>query len=78
MGDKPKIITPLMNDVIIKKHISDAEIVTLGWGESYKKQEIQLNSKSFREDEFKGDVEFYLEPAQHWSARGIFDKNKAL
>ncbi|KJW02210.1 beta-lactamase superfamily domain protein [Rickettsia endosymbiont of Ixodes pacificus] len=76
--DKPKIITPLMNDVIIKKHISDAEIVTLGWGESYKEQEIQLNSKSFREDEFKGDVEFYLEPAQHWSARGIFDKNKAL
>ncbi|MFV9953971.1 MAG: MBL fold metallo-hydrolase [Rickettsia endosymbiont of Haemaphysalis japonica] len=30
--DKPKIITPLMNDVIIKKHITDAEIVTLGWG----------------------------------------------
>ncbi len=36
-----------MNDVIIKKHITDAEIVTLGWGESYKEQEIQLNSKSF-------------------------------
>ncbi|MCZ6902449.1 MAG: hypothetical protein O7C59_05635 [Rickettsia endosymbiont of Ixodes persulcatus] len=29
--DNPKIITPLMNDVIIKKHITDAEIVTLGW-----------------------------------------------
>ncbi|MEG8229563.1 MBL fold metallo-hydrolase [Candidatus Rickettsia tasmanensis] len=76
--DKPKIITPLMNDVIIKKHITDAEIVTLGWGESYKEQEIQLNSKSFQEDEIKGDVEFYLKPTQHWSARGIFDKNKAL
>ncbi|APZ30445.1 Zn-dependent hydrolase [Rickettsia conorii subsp. raoultii] len=64
--DKPKIIiTPLMNDVIIKKHITDAEIVTLGWGESYKEQEIQLNSKSFQEDEIKGDVEFYLEPTQH-------------
>ncbi|WP_340139616.1 MBL fold metallo-hydrolase [Rickettsia sibirica] len=45
--DNPKIITPLMNDVIIKKHITDAEIVTLGWEESYKEQEIQLNSKSF-------------------------------
>ncbi|MFV9868008.1 MBL fold metallo-hydrolase [Rickettsia slovaca] len=47
--DNPKIITPLMNDVIRrnKKHITDAEIVTLGWGESYKEQEIQLNSKSF-------------------------------
>ncbi len=67
-----------MNDVIIKKHITDAEIVTLGWGESYKEQEIQLNSKSFQEDEIKGDVEFYLEPTQHWSTRGIFDKNKAL
>ncbi|AFC72918.1 beta-lactamase [Rickettsia rhipicephali str. 3-7-female6-CWPP] len=67
-----------MNDVIIKKHITDAEIVTLGWGESYKEQEIQLNSKSFQEDAIKGDVEFYLEPIQHWSARGIFDKNKAL
>lgn len=43
-----------------------------------KEQEIQLNSKSFQEDEIKGDVEFYLEPTQHWSARGIFDKNKAL
>ncbi|HJD58746.1 MAG TPA: palindromic element RPE3 domain-containing protein [Rickettsia endosymbiont of Ceroptres masudai] len=102
--DKPKIITPLMNDVIIKKHIPNAEIITLGWGESYKEQEIQLNLDRFRQDEFKGKpeertevreqrldsknslvssflneaVEFYLEPAQHWSARGIFNKNKAL
>ncbi|WCR56214.1 MAG: hypothetical protein PG979_000271 [Rickettsia asembonensis] len=93
-----------MNDVIIKKHIPNAEIITLGWGESYKEQEIQLNLDRFRQDEFKGKpeehtevreqrldsknsfvssflneaVEFYLEPAQHWSARGIFDKNKAL
>ncbi|WP_267878501.1 MBL fold metallo-hydrolase [Rickettsia argasii] len=39
---------------------------------------MQLNSKSFQEDEIKDDVEFSLEPTQHWSARGIFDKNKAL
>lgn len=64
LRDKPKIITPLMNDLIIKKYIKDADIVTLGWGESYKEQET--------------GAEFCLESAQHWSARGIFDKNKAL
>ncbi len=62
LRDKPKIITPLKNDIIIKKHIKDAEIITLGWGEFYKNQ----------------NVEYFLEPAQHWSARGIFDKNEAL
>jgi len=64
LRDKPKIITPLKNDIIIKKHIKDAEIITLGWGDSYKDQ--------------KSIIEVCLEPAQHWSARGIFDKNKAL
>ncbi|MFV9856357.1 MAG: hypothetical protein AB8U36_02815, partial [Rickettsia aeschlimannii] len=54
------------------------KLFTLGWEDSYKEQEIQLNSKSSQEDEIKGDVEFYLEPTQHWSTRGIFDKNKAL
>lgn len=49
LRDNPKIITPLKNDVIIKKYIKDAEIITLGWGESYKNQ----------------NVEYCLEPAQH-------------
>jgi len=62
LRDAPKIITPLKNDLTIKKHIKDAEIITLGWGESYKNQ----------------NIEYCLEPAQHWSARGIFDKNQAL
>lgn len=44
-----KIITLLIND-IIKKHISDTEIVTLGWGESYKDQ--------------KNNIEVCLEPVQ--------------
>ncbi|WP_341789248.1 MULTISPECIES: MBL fold metallo-hydrolase [unclassified Rickettsia] len=62
LRDKPKIITPLKNDIIIKKHIKDAEIITLGWSESYKDK----------------NIEYCLESAQHWSARGIFDKNEAL
>lgn len=32
LRDKPKIITPIKNDLIIKKHVKDAEIITLGWG----------------------------------------------
>lgn len=63
LRDNPTIITPLMNDVTIKKHIPEARIVTLNWSE---------------EEKISSQTVIHLEPAQHWSARGLFDRNKAL
>lgn len=61
--DKPQIITPLMNDTTLKSHISEIKVTTLDWEENI----TITNSASI-----------YLEPAQHWSARGLFDRNKSL
>jgi len=61
--DRPRIITPLMNDIILKSHIPDIEVTTLNWEE---KASIEQG------------IKIALEPAQHWSARGVFDKNRAL
>ncbi len=59
----PKIIAPLGNDKPIKAEIKQADISLLNWYESY---------------QVKEDVTIHLEPAQHWSARGLFDRNQAL
>lgn len=59
----PKIITPLENDKVILKAIPDANVETLNWYEN---------------TEIKPGISIHLEPAQHWSARGVFDRNKAL
>lgn len=59
----PKIITPLGNDKPIKESIKLADIELLDWYESYR---------------IKEDITIHLEPAQHWSARGLFDRNRAL
>lgn len=61
--DKPHIITPLMNDVVIKAHIPHANVTTMDWAEK-----IVLQNQ----------IAVHLEPAQHWSARGLFDQNHAL
>ena len=61
--DRPKIIAPLGNDTIIQSSQADIAVETLDWYQSIT---------------FNKNVSIHLEPAQHWSARGILDKNKAL
>ncbi len=60
---KPRIITPLGNDTIIKSYNPDIKVEAYDWYE-----EVLIND----------DIKFHLRPMQHWSARGIFDRNKAL
>jgi len=59
----PKIIVPLGNAHIIKKHLPNADVKELDWHDDI---------------EVAKGVKVYLEPAQHWSARGIFDLNESL
>ncbi|XHD31833.1 MBL fold metallo-hydrolase [Wolbachia endosymbiont of Anurida maritima] len=60
---KPRIITPLGNDVIIKTYNSEIKVEAYDWGD-----QVIINDH----------VKFHVEPMQHWSARGLFDWNKAL
>jgi len=61
--DRPRIIVPLGNDAIIRDHDADIEVRALDWGERSRLSER---------------VAVALEPLQHWSARGLFDRNEAL
>ena len=58
----PQIITPLGNDVIIRKAIPNARIITTDWGD---------------ETDF-GPFTIHTEPCHHWSARGTRDRRMAL
>ncbi|MBF8246417.1 MAG: MBL fold metallo-hydrolase [Rickettsia sp.] len=60
---KPRIITPLGNDTIIRSYNKNIECESYDW---YDKVRIS------------DSVSFNLKPAQHWSSRGLFDHNKAL
>lgn len=60
--DRPKIFCPLRNFHYLKS-IKGLEAKELDWGDS-----VSISDK----------MEVCLEPAQHWSARGLFDRNKAL
>ncbi len=60
---KPRIITPLGNDAIIQAYNKEIVVEAYDWGDSI----IVSN-----------EVKLYLSPMQHWSRRGLFDRNKAL
>jgi len=61
--DKPRIIVPLGNDQIIKDFDSNIQVEAYDW-----KTTIKINE----------DIKIGVEPMHHWSARGLFDWNKAL
>ncbi|MBS0244962.1 MAG: MBL fold metallo-hydrolase, partial [Proteobacteria bacterium] len=60
---RPKIVTPLGNDTIIRSAISDLEARTVDWGDA-----VDLG----------GGLVVDTVPTQHWSARGVADRSHAL
>ena len=56
------VLTPLGNDTILKRHDARIDTHALDWGQSA----------------FVGPLRVTLEPAQHWSARGLGDRRRAL
>lgn len=60
---RPRIIVPLGNDTIIRGHDSAIAAEAYDWGEQVEVAE---------------GVAIHIEPMHHWSARGMFDRNKAL
>lgn len=60
--DHPRIVTPLGNDAIIGNGTGIRNIDTLDWGQSID----------------AGAAHISLEQAYHWSARGLYDRKKAL
>lgn len=61
--DRPCIVTPIGNDVIMHAVDPSMQVTTLDWH----------GATTIR----KG-VEVYLEPSQHWSGRTLTDRNQAL
>lgn len=61
--DQPLIVTPLGNDALICKHQPSVEVQALDWGQSLKGRE---------------GIAVHVEPSQHWSARNLWDHDKAL
>jgi L-ascorbate metabolism protein UlaG (beta-lactamase superfamily) len=58
----PLIITPLGNDVIIKKAVPSARFTIMDWGQSHDASPLTI----------------HCEPCHHWSARGSSDRRHAL
>jgi L-ascorbate metabolism protein UlaG (beta-lactamase superfamily) len=61
--DRPRVLAPLGNDTIIRDHDPGIRVETADWGGSF--------------DLGRG-VTAHLEPANHWSARGMNDRRMAL
>lgn len=59
---RPLFVVPLGNGHYFEKFGSDVKVVELDW---------------WQEHCFNG-LKIYLTPAQHWSARGLFDRRKEL
>ena len=61
--DRPRIIAPLGQDATIHADHPGIAVTTAEWGDS-----LDLGQ----------GVTVVLEPVHHWSARGVFDRNRAL
>jgi L-ascorbate metabolism protein UlaG (beta-lactamase superfamily) len=59
----PRVITPLGNDITIREADSAIKAEAFDW-----QDRVELG----------GNVAVTLVPTRHWSARGLFDRNKAL
>lgn len=60
---RPRVITPLGNDTVMRGHDASIAAEAYDWGDR-----VRLSR----------NVEVILAPMRHWSARGITDRNKAL
>ncbi|NOR26754.1 MAG: hypothetical protein GQ542_20660 [Desulforhopalus sp.] len=60
---KPRIIVPLGNDLIITDHNSAIISEDYDWGDV-----VPISA----------ELAVHVEPMHHWSARGMFDRNRAL
>lgn len=61
--DRPKVYCGLGDDLILKGHIKDIDVNPCQW---------------HQRECYDEDIDISFEPTQHWSARGLFDKNKSL
>ncbi len=61
--DNPHVITPLGNDTLLHRFNKNIQVTALDWGEN---------------TAITDTVSIHVEQTQHWSARGLRDRNKAL
>ncbi|QIO30536.1 MBL fold metallo-hydrolase [Bradyrhizobium sp. 1(2017)] len=59
----PRVVTPLGNDVTIRSWDSTIKVEAFDWHDRV---------------ELGGGIAVHLVPTRHWTARGMFDRNKAL